>query len=71
MAGFKLTTFSGLNKKVSPRLLQDSVAQNAENAFLDSGRLEGLKSRSSADIVQEHTSILRSLHSGKKDHLHQ
>ncbi len=44
MAGFKLTTFSGLNKKVSPRLLQDSVAQNAENAFLDSGRLEGLKS---------------------------
>lgn len=44
MAGFKLTTFSGLNKKVSPRLLSDSIAQNAENAFLDSGRLEGLKS---------------------------
>ena len=43
MAGFKLTTFSGLNKKVSPRLLPEDVAQDAQNVFLDSGRIEGLK----------------------------
>ena len=42
MAGFKLTTFSGLNKKISPRLLPEDMAQSTENAFLDSGRLEGL-----------------------------
>lgn len=42
MAGFKLQTFSGLNKKISPRLLPDDVAQEATNAFLDRGRLEGL-----------------------------
>ena len=44
MAGFKLTTFTGLNKKISPRLLPEDVAQDAENVFLDSGRIEGLKS---------------------------
>ena len=44
MAGFKINTFSGLNKKVSPRLLPDTVAQDTQNSFLDSGRLEGLKS---------------------------
>lgn len=43
MAGFKLTTFSGLNTKISPRLLPEDVAQNAKNVFLDSGRIEGLK----------------------------
>ncbi len=43
MAGFKLTTFSGLNEKVSPRLLPEDMAQNAENVFLDSGRIEGIK----------------------------
>ena len=43
VAGFKLTTFSGLNKKVSPRLLPEDVAQDAQNVFLDSGRIEGLK----------------------------
>lgn len=42
MAGFKLQTFSGLNKKISPRLLPDDVAQETTNAFLDRGRLEGL-----------------------------
>lgn len=42
MAGFKLTTFTGLNKKVSPRLLPDDMAQNAQNVFLDSGRIEGI-----------------------------
>jgi hypothetical protein len=42
VAGFKLQTFSGLNKKISPRLLPDDVAQEATNAFLDRGRLEGL-----------------------------
>jgi hypothetical protein len=42
VAGFKLTTFSGLNKKISPRLLPEDMAQSTENAFLDSGRLEGL-----------------------------
>jgi hypothetical protein len=42
VAGFKLTTFSGLNKKISPRLLPEDVAQATENAFLDRGRLEGL-----------------------------
>ena len=44
MAGFKLTTFTGLNKKISPRLLPEDMAQDAENVFLDSGRIEGLKS---------------------------
>jgi hypothetical protein len=43
VAGFKLTTFSGLNEKVSPRLLPEDMAQNAENVFLDSGRIEGIK----------------------------
>ena len=43
MAGFKITFFSGLSKKVSPRLLADDVAQNAQNVFLDSGRIEGIK----------------------------
>tara|TARA_X000000950_G_scaffold206442_1_gene248364 strand:+ start:1178 stop:2869 length:1692 start_codon:yes stop_codon:yes gene_type:complete len=43
VAGFKLTTFSGLNKKVSPRLLPEDVAQDTQNVFLDSGRIEGLK----------------------------
>ena len=42
MAGFKLTTFSGLNEKISPRLLPEDMAQNAENVFLDSGRIESL-----------------------------
>ena len=42
MAGFKLQTFSGLNKKISPRLLPDDVAQETSNAFLDRGRLEAL-----------------------------
>ena len=42
MAGFKLQTFSGLNKKISPRLLPDDVAQETNNAFLDRGRLEAL-----------------------------
>tara|TARA_Y100001937_G_scaffold12424_1_gene15749 strand:- start:2660 stop:4336 length:1677 start_codon:yes stop_codon:yes gene_type:complete len=42
VAGFKLTTFTGLNKKVSPRLLPDDMAQNAQNVFLDSGRIEGI-----------------------------
>ena len=43
MAGFKISFFSGLSKKVSPRLLADDVAQNAQNVFLDSGRIEGIK----------------------------
>ena len=42
MAGFKLTTFTGLSKKVSPRLLPEDMAQNAQNVFLDSGRIEGI-----------------------------
>lgn len=42
MAGFKLTTFSGLNEKISPRLLPEDMAQNAENVFLDSGRIDSL-----------------------------
>lgn len=42
MAGFRLTTFSGLNEKIAPRLLPEDVAQNAENVFLDRGRIEGL-----------------------------
>lgn len=42
MAGFKLTAFSGLNEKIAPRLLPEDVAQNAENVFLDRGRIEGL-----------------------------
>ena len=42
MAGFKLTTFSGLNEKIAPRLLPEDVAQSTENAFLDRGRLEAL-----------------------------
>lgn len=42
MAGFRLTTFSGLNEKIAPRLLPEDVAQDAENVFLDRGRIEGL-----------------------------
>lgn len=42
MAGFRLTAFSGLNEKIAPRLLPEDVAQNAENVFLDRGRIEGL-----------------------------
>ena len=42
MAGFKITAFSGLNEKIAPRLLPEDVAQNAENVFLDRGRIEGL-----------------------------
>lgn len=42
MAGFKLQTFSGLNKKIGPRLLPEDVAQETTNTFLDRGRLEGL-----------------------------
>ena len=42
MAGFKLTTFTGLSKKVSPRLLPEDMAQDAQNVFLDSGRIEGI-----------------------------
>jgi hypothetical protein len=42
VAGFKLTTFTGLSKKVSPRLLPEDMAQNAQNVFLDSGRIEGI-----------------------------
>lgn len=42
MAGFKLTTFTGLSKKVSPRLLPEDMAQEAQNVFLDSGRIEGI-----------------------------
>ena len=42
MAGFKLTTFTGLSKKVSPRLLPEDMAQNAQNVFLDSGRIQGI-----------------------------
>ena len=42
MAGFKLNTFGGLNKKIAPRLLPEDVAQETSNAFLDRGRLEGL-----------------------------
>ena len=42
MAGFKLTRFTGLSKKVSPRLLPEDMAQNAQNVFLDSGRIEGI-----------------------------
>jgi hypothetical protein len=42
VAGFKLTTFTGLNKKVSPRLLPEDMAQDAQNVFLDSGRIEGI-----------------------------
>ena len=42
MAGFKITFFSGLSKKVSPRLLAYDVAQNAQNVFLDSGSIEGI-----------------------------
>ncbi len=42
MAGFKLNTFGGLNKKIAPRLLPEDVAQETSNTFLDRGRLEGL-----------------------------
>jgi len=42
VAGFKLQTFTGLNEKLSPRLLPEDVAQEAENAFLDRGRLEAI-----------------------------
>ena len=42
MAGFKLQTFTGLNEKLSPRLLPEDVAQDTQNAFLDRGRLEAL-----------------------------
>jgi hypothetical protein len=42
VAGFKLTTFSGINKKISPRLIPEDMAQDAQNVFLDSGRIEGL-----------------------------
>jgi len=42
VAGFRLTAFSGLNEKIAPRLLPEDVAQNAENVFLDRGRIEGL-----------------------------
>lgn len=42
MAGFKLTTFTGLSKKISPRLLPEDMAQDAKNVFLDSGRIEGI-----------------------------
>ena len=43
MAGFKIQIFSGLSKKISPRLLAEDIAQNAQNVFLDSGRIEGIK----------------------------
>ena len=43
MAGFKISFFSGLSEKISPRLLPTDVAQNAQNVFLDSGRIEGIK----------------------------
>ncbi len=42
MAGFRLTAFSGLNEKIAPRLLPEDVAQDAENVFLDRGRIESL-----------------------------
>jgi hypothetical protein len=42
VAGFKLQTFTGLNEKLSPRLLPEDVAQEAQNVFLDRGRLEAL-----------------------------
>jgi hypothetical protein len=42
VAGFRLTAFSGLNEKIAPRLLPEDVAQDAENVFLDRGRIESL-----------------------------
>ena len=60
MAGFKLTTFTGLSKKVSPRLLPEDMAQNAQNVFLDSGRIEGIPTdvndpSESGNTPQHHT----------------
>jgi len=40
MPGFKIQTFSGLNKKIGPRLIPEDMAQTAQNCLLDSGRLE-------------------------------
>ncbi len=42
MPGFKIQTFSGLNKKVSPRLIPEDMAQTSQNCLLESGRLESL-----------------------------
>tara|TARA_R100000742_G_C4279668_1_gene105161 strand:- start:9306 stop:10982 length:1677 start_codon:yes stop_codon:yes gene_type:complete len=42
MAGFKLTTFTGLSTKISPRLLPEDMSQNAQNVLLDAGRIEGI-----------------------------
>lgn len=40
MAAIKLSTFGGLLPQISPRLLPDTAATVAENARLESGRLE-------------------------------
>ena len=51
MTGFKINTFGGTAPKIYSRLLPNDVAQVAENARLDSGRLEPWKGNASASIT--------------------
>ncbi len=47
MTAFVIDQFSGIAPKIAPRLLNNSLAQTAANARLDSGRLEALPNHSS------------------------
>lgn len=51
MAYFKLITFSGIAPQVSPRLLQDSIGQEATDVNLDSGRLVPIYSNSQVKVL--------------------
>ena len=51
MAYFKLTTFNGIAPQISPRLLKDTVGQEATDVNLDSGRLVPIFANSQTKVL--------------------
>jgi hypothetical protein len=51
MAYFKLVTFNGIAPQVAPRLLGESLGQEAKDLDLDSGRLQPLRTKSQVKVL--------------------
>ena len=57
MAYFKLTTFNGIAPQISPRLLKDTVGQEATDVNLDSGRLVPIFANSQTKVLENSSNI--------------